>query len=182
MTTKARPLPSQEYLNSVLDYCPETGVLTWKHRNERHFKSSGAFKTWNTRFSGRAAGSPHGQGYRQINLDGKVYLAHRVIWTMVHGDFGTDDIDHINGNRSDNRLENLRSVSRTVNLRNAATKGVGATGVCGVSLHRSTGKYRAYVGINGKQVHLGFFDDVDSAIAARSKANETYGFTDRHGV
>lgn len=182
MTTKARPLPSQEYLNSVLNYCPETGILTWKNRNEDHFKSPGAFKAWNTRFSGKKAGSPHSQGYRQVNLDGKVYLAHRVIWTMVHGDLCANDVDHINGNRSDNRLENLRSVSRSVNLRNSATKGAGATGVCGVSLHKATGKYRAYVTVDGKQIHLGFFNGIDSAIAARAEANKTYGFTDRHGV
>lgn len=182
MTTKARQLPPQAYLNSVLEYCPETGVLTWKHRPENHFKCLGVFKAWNTRFSGKPAGSPNGSGYRQVNLDGKVYLAHRVIWTMVHGDLGPNDIDHINGDRSDNRLENIRSVSRTLNLRNSATKSRGAIGVCGVSRHTLTGKYRAYVGIDGKQVHLGFFENVDDAIAARAEANKAYGFTERHGV
>lgn len=182
MTTKAKQLPAQEYLNSVLDYCPDTGVLTWKHRPESHFKSVGIFKAWNTRFAGKSAGSPHGGGYRQVNLDGKVYLAHRVIWTMVHGDFGDNDIDHINGNRSDNRLENIRSVSRTVNLRNSANSRKGEIAVCGVSRHNATGKYRAYVGIDGKQVHLGFFDNVEDAIAVRAEANKTYGFTERHGV
>lgn len=182
MSTKARELPTREYLNSVLSYCAETGMLRWKNRPVNHFKTEGTYKSWNKRFAGKVAGAPHSQGYRQINLDGKVYLAHRFIWVMLHGPLVDYDIDHINGNRSDNRLVNLRIVSRAENLRNRKSANLGSNEVCGVSYAEKHGKYRAYVGIAGKQVHLGWFDDMDSAIACRQRANEVYGFTERHGT
>lgn len=182
MTTEARQLPNQKYLASVFEYNAEAGLLVWKRRDRSTFKSDGSFKSWNTRFSGKVAGSQNGQGYRQVDLDGKVYLAHRIIWTLVNGDIGAEDIDHLNGDRSDNRIENLRVVSRSVNLRNSARIKPSQLGICGVSVHKATGKYRAYVGVNGKQIHLGFFDDLDAAIEAREEANSTYGFTKRHGT
>jgi len=182
VTTKAKKLPSQDYLRSVLSYCPDTGALTWKKRPVDHFATEGTYKAWNSKISGKTAETPHSAGYRQINLDGKVYLAHRFIWVMVHGDLASDDVDHINGDRSDNRLSNLRRVTRTENLRNRKSSNVGKNEVCGVSYAAKHNKYRAYVGVDGKQVHLGWFDDMADAVAARQNANIVYGFTERHGT
>ena len=94
-------------LRELLDYDPSTGLFTWRVTNGWRRKAgaiAGGAETWN--------------GYLRVGIDGRVYMAHRLAWLHVHGEWPQADIDHINGIRSDNRIVNLRDVTRSVNLQN----------------------------------------------------------------
>lgn len=102
-------------------------------------------------------------GYLRVAFDSKRYLAHRVAWLYVHGEWPTQDIDHINGERADNRIANLRDVPNLVNRQNirkcrADNKG---SGYLGVTLHQ--GKWRSRLQHNGKAIELGSFDTPEKA-------------------
>src|SRR5690606_11618117 len=120
-------------------------------------------------------------GYREVGIDGRLYKAHRVIWLYIAGEW-PDEIDHINGDRSDNRFANLRAVSRAENMRNKRSYKNNRSGQNGVSWHNQDRRWIAYITINGKFKRLGGFINKDDAIAARLKAEAEYGlFQKRHG-
>lgn len=113
-----KELPSADYLRACFDYEPETGVLRWKERPLGHFASKRAWKAWNTRNAGTEAGRIIHLGYRLVRLGAQFY-AHRLIWALVTGeDPGRLQIDHINGDTSDNRWDNLRLVTHSENQKN----------------------------------------------------------------
>ena len=182
---KLTELPSVEMLNAMLRYEPETGFLFWKERDVSTFVDGGHSadhncKKWNSRFKGkRAFTAKKGDGYLHSNLMGKWLSAHRVIWKMVHG-VDPRTIDHINGDRSDNRLENLRSVSMSENLKNSARQKRFTNPHVGV--RRTThGAWQAYLNHNGKFVGLGCHDTVEKAIEVRRLAQAAYGYHENHG-
>jgi len=177
-----KPLPSVEYLRECFSYGPETGALTWKDRPREHFASPTGYGIFKCRYAGRPAGAPHNAGYLQVRVAPGNYLAHRIAWAIYHGSWPTLDIDHINGIRTDNRIINLRDVSRQTNLRNSARRPCNTSGHTGVVWHPRNGKWQAQVTIHGKNHYLGQFDDVGDAIAARQRANEQFGFSPRHGL
>lgn len=120
-------------------------------------------------------------GYQKLRLGGVKYMAHRLVWKMVHG-VEPEVIDHIDGNRLNNRVENLRSVCHSENNKNK-TKGVNNTsGMTGVSWHKRINKWAANIKINGKMKHLGYFDDFKQAVRIRQHEQEKLGFSFRHGV
>ncbi len=167
----ARPFPTSERLLQLLRYEPETGKLFWLHRPREMFASQRACSTWNARFSGKEALTATGTyGYRVGNVDYKLCAAHRVIWAMVHGYWPADDIDHVNGDRSDNRLANLREASRSENLCNRGMSPLNTSGHKGVYFHEKTQKWRAHIKKDGKFRFLGCFDALDDALAARSSS------------
>jgi hypothetical protein len=175
-------LPSVEYLRKRLRYEPETGKLYWRPRDDENRD----FNHWNVRYADKVAGTIHPYGYVKILLrvDGQRYdfAAHRVIWLLIHGEWPTADIDHKNGDRADNRLENLRSVVRAVNMKNVGRRSDNTSGVCGVYLRKKDGKWRARLGVNGRDIYLGAFISFDDAVAARKAAAREHGFTERHGT
>jgi hypothetical protein len=174
MTTQN--LPSVEYLRKRLRYEPETGKLYWLDCEDMP-------NCWRGRYAGvEAFTSDSGNGYQQGSIDGRTYQAHRVIWARVTGAWPAADIDHINGDKLDNRIENLRVVSRAENSRNASKRVNNTSGVCGVSWHKNRGKWQALVVVQGKYHHLGLFTSFDDAVAARKAAAREHGFTDRHGT
>lgn len=118
------------------------------------------------------------KGYTAIQIDGKQYQAHRIIWKLVHGT-EPKQIDHINGDRSDNRIENLREVNGTQNARNMKLRTCNTVGCHGVYKHG--GRWRAVITLGGKKKHLGVFDSTKEAIAARKAAERKYGFHENHG-
>lgn len=146
-----RQLPSQEYLRSILNYDPETGALTWKHRPDMP-------DVWNARFAGQAAGGMKPGGYIHVGIDGQSYLAHRVIWAWMHEDPGDRLVDHRNTVRNENWLDNLRCATSSQNQRNRAGKGKAGLPK-GVELDPRSGKFRAVVS-------LGSFDTAEEAGAA----------------
>lgn len=118
------------------------------------------------RVAGSVAGSKNAHGYIVVEVAGKAHLAHRLIWLMHHGSWPVGEIDHKNGVRHDNRIENLRDVVHITNTENrrAAKQGT-KTGVLGVSLH-TNGQYRARIRTDGRLLSLGLFDRVEDAHAA----------------
>ena len=174
-------LPSQELLKTLFDYDHETGVLTHKFRPREHFKTDRSFKIWNTRFAGSEAGHKNKEYYIETKVFNKNYLVHRLVWKIVHG-VDPLHIDHVDHNRSNNRLENLRSVTSLENNRNASLQKNSTTKVIGVCFCKKSGKYRSRINVHGKLIHLGFYDTIEQAAAARSAANIKYGFHENHGA
>ena len=142
---------TQEYLKSILSYDQESGIFTWIKCN----------KYW---LNGTNAGTIC-KGYVRININGKLYFAHRLAWLYVYGEFPNENIDHINMVRNDNRLENLREATFTQNGYNRLKLSNNKTGYKGVSLIKN-GKYKAQSFLNGNLVYLGIFKTPEEASTA----------------
>lgn len=104
-------------------------------------------------------------GYRKLSVDGREYLVHRVAWLIVTGEWPECEIDHINGDPSDNRLDNLREATRAENCQNLAWSG-NAAGAPGVSFCKANGLWHAQITIRMKNEHLGYFASKDAAAEA----------------
>jgi len=165
---------SIERLRQMLTYDPETGVLTWRHRPEGP-------ANWNARYAGKPAGGLDARGYMRIRIGKRNYFSHRVAWAIHHDRWPRHTIDHINGDKVDNRISNLRDVPQLVNLRNQKMNSNNASGHNGVHWHKRDRRWLAYISVNGKQRRLGYFTDLDDAVAARRAAERLHGYTDRHG-
>jgi hypothetical protein len=169
MPQSEQNLPTQEYLNSIFRYDPETGLLYWKVRPCKRMES------------GARAGCLTSNGYISVKINCKMYMAHRVIWCLLNGLFPIGDIDHIDHCRQNNREENLRSVTRQENLRNQLISPKNTSGTTGVGWHKPSRRWRSYISVNNKLIHLGYFKDKFEAIKARAEANIEYGFHPNHG-
>lgn len=180
-------LPTPETLRKLLSYDADTGILTWLARPVEMFKDGGNgaehnAARWNGMYAGKPAlQSPHKDGYCHGHIFGKLFLAHRVIWAIVHGEWPTNHIDHISGVRNDNRIENMRDVTRQENGRNVAKPTCNTSGVIGVYWHKATGKWTAAICVNRKLKHIGLFASFDDAVAARKCAEAALGFHTNHG-
>ena len=170
------------YVASLLDYNEESGLFIWKKRNVNKHGD----KIFNTRFSGKVAGSNQPDGYVQISamLNGKVVhaKAHRLAWLMVYGEMPKMDIDHINQVRDDNRIENLRDVPRYLNQRNQKMRSNNTSGFTGVFFDRCGSKWTARVNIGGKFIGLGRFVDINEAAAVVRAFRDKNEFSPLHGV
>ena len=152
-------IPTPDRLREAFDYEPETGLLTWRIR------------TSNRSFIGREAGSPDGQGYRILMLDKCLLRTHRVAFAHYHGTWPTGFIDHINGNRSDNRISNLRDVSNAENLQNNwEPQKNSTTGLRGAVRTKYPGVYAAEISVNKVRHRLGTFRSPEEAHAAYLEA------------
>lgn len=121
------------------------------------------------------------KGYVRIKINRKLYLAHRLVWLYVYGSFPDGEIDHINGIRTDNRLCNLRSVTKNENLVNKRKYSNSSSGITGVCWHKQHRKWVSTICINGKRKHLGLFKNIDDAKIARENASKLFGFHVNHG-
>ncbi len=186
--TAAPPKPlTPELLRQLLRYEPETGKLYWRERDVRFFRDGAkakeaVCKSWNTKWAGKEAFKfIGGNGYHRGAVFDRPMRAHRVIWALVHGAWPEADIDHINGDRSDNRLCNLRVVTRAENNRNAKRPTDNTSGIPGVYSTRAPGKWFAKIGAGGKRIYLGTYDTFDLAVQAREAALKKHGFHPNHG-
>lgn len=139
---------------------------------------------WNSRRVGKSCGSLDGKGYCCISfrINGvlKRFRNHRLAWLLVHRCWPDDEIDHINQNRQDNRIENLRDVSKSVNLRNSRLKTNNTSGFNGVT--RSKGDFWiAQANINHRRVYLGSFSSRIEAANAAKEYRDSIGFSPLHG-
>jgi hypothetical protein len=176
-----------EIARELLILSPD-GVLVWRERQAKWFiggagrySADWAAKRWNNEFAGQVAGAVREDGYLQVSLFGRVHRAHRLVWLIAHGDWPRRFIDHVNGDRSDNRVENLRDVGRVDNNRNMARRHDNPSGVVGVAWMSSQGKWRARIRVDGKDIHLGLFEMKEAAIAARAAEAVKRGFHPNHG-
>ena len=180
--TKAKELPSVAYLKECFDYSPESGELVWRVRPLHHFPTKGVALLLNNRQSGKQVVSKTTNGYTRVGVEGVRYAAHRVIWKMYTGEEPIGQIDHINGVRTDNRIENLRVVEgHQENARNMKRKINNTSGNTGVSFNKGRGKWMAYIRVSGVMKSLGTFKDKIDAIYARYYAEQDHGFHQNHG-
>ena len=155
--TKLRTLPSQKKLQELFDY--RDGELYWKERISRYSIDLS-----------KPAGCIGKSGYRVIRVEGKDYRAHRLIWKYQHGKDPKEFIDHIDGNRVNNNIENLREATKQQNSYNRGPQKNNELGIKGVRKDRN--KYRALIMINGKSKNLGVFNTIEEARLVREEAEK----------
>ena len=161
-----------EEVARLFTYDREAGVLYWRIRNSN-----------NTRRN-YVAGSIKGNnnGYRRVNIKGKMYKEHRIIMMLCFGHIPENaEIDHINHVRNDNRLVNLRFVTRSENRKNQSVSSKNTSGVTGVYFSKARKKYIAQIKVNQELIYLGTFETLEEAAAARAEANSKFNFNNNHG-
>lgn len=185
MTSKYQDVPV-ELLRQLLRYDPDTGFLFWRERPVSMFEDRGGrytaewcCNTFNNKHAGkRGFTSKNTGGYHAGGIFGKVYSAHRVVWALHYGSWPPDvglEIDHINRDRQDNRIENLRLVTKALNNHNKVSNR-GNSPYIGVNFYKPTGRWVARVVKDKKIYHLGTFDDPEEAAKVRdAKTKELYG-------
>lgn len=163
------------------------GKLFWRERTPDMF-SNGKFsadrscKMWNNKLGGKEAFTANRpDGYKCGRIFSRNYRAHRVIWLLYTGAWPEEELDHINGNRADNRIANLRAVSASENRRNMRLSRANTSGFTGVFWIKSRRKWVASIVINRRHNCLGYFDDIAEAAAARKVAEANAGFHPNHG-
>lgn len=160
-------------LRERLEVFPDEGTLRWKY-------CARMGNNWNSRFAGKIAGCRSVGTYRTISIDSVKISVHQIIFAMVHGYF-PENVDHINGIRHDNRIQNLRAATRRTNARNAAKRCHNTSGYNGVSWDSKECKWAVRLTVDTKTIYLGRFSDLNEAVKIRLLANKRYGFSDRHG-
>lgn len=160
---------TQRRLKDILSYDTNTGIFTW-------LVARGGVVV------GSQAGNCHHSGYVFISIDSRLHAAHRLAWLYVNGSTPEGQIDHINSVRSDNRIGNLRDVSRLENLKNKQKYSNNTSGVCGVYYTGETNPWRAIITVDGKTISLGLHSQFWDAVCARKSAEYKYGFHDNHGM
>lgn len=172
-----------EILREFLTYDPDTGLLFWKFRDRKWFKDDAACKSWNARFAlKQAMASKNSEWYAEGSVLGVRVRAHRVAWAIFYGSWPEGHIDHIDGNKLNNKIENLRSVSPSANNKNAKIRTDNTSGILGVCFDKQTKKWMAKISVSGRSKNLGRFDDIGQAKAARKAAEVKYGFHANHGM
>lgn len=181
-----KKLPNSEKLNRILTYYPDSGLLFWKHRDFDTFEYDGPHKlrivnSWNKAHAGTQGFlTKLNTGYFASTIDGTPFLAHRIIWKMVHG-VDPDHIDHINGVRHDNRLVNLRETNLRGNARNMGLTSKNTSGVMGVHWHVTNKTWTANIHSGKRLIHLGTFKSKEEAALARKRAEKAFGYHTNHG-
>jgi len=177
----------QKTVRKLLDYDPETGLFTWKARDPKWFSDEKwgpewRAAQWNSRCAGRPAFTTKKErGYLSGTIFGSFYRAHRIAWLYHYGTW-PDEIDHINGDTSDNRIENLRSVSHTENMRNCKLRKDNSSGVSGVNWSKTAKKWSARCNTDNGRKFLGYFNCLTAARVAKAKEEATWGYHENHGA
>jgi hypothetical protein len=158
---KANELPPVELLRELFDYDPETGIVT---RLKTTGQKAQAGSVVNSRI----------RGYIRVWINGHHYYLHRICWAIYYNEQLAPDveIDHINGIRDDNRITQLRKVTSSENMHNRRLQPHNTSGHVGVSWNKRKRRWFSYIEINKKKHCLGYYQNIDDAIAARLKAEQ----------
>lgn len=172
-------------LNALLDCVPEEGALYWKTRSASDFSGKGAAKNaerWNKQFVGKPAiTSITEAGYFRGAVKGKQVNAHRIVWAIAHGRWPKGLIDHINGDRQDNRISNLRETDHIGNGQNAKISKANKSGHTGISWCKQQEKWKVQLRDNRRKRTIGRFKELADAVAAKEQAYTEIGFHPNHG-
>lgn len=159
---------TQDRLKEALRYDHETGLFTWR-------------VTQAGRKIGSIAGTKDNHGYTLIQIDKVRYAAHRLVWLYLFGKWPDSEIDHINHNKMDNRIVNLRPVTKAENRKNMPLQKNNKSGIAGVHFDVNRKKWMTYIKVKGQRKALGRFEDFFDAICTRKTAEAKYGFHENHG-
>jgi hypothetical protein len=161
MPVKINDLPNKNVVDKYVMYCPETGVFT-SNISHKYCKV------------GQVVGLKD-RNYIRIYIEKKYYAAHRLAWFLINGEIDSNhQIDHIDGDRSNNRISNLRLATHADNCRNIGLPKHNRSGVKGVHFHKQNGKWRAQIKLNGKRHWLGNFERIEDAKFAYDNASKTF--------
>ena len=166
-----------EYLRSIVDYNPETGVMIWREKEIKHPSE----KRWKKKYAGNPLKTIDGKGYFHFCHMRKFYRVHRMAWLYMTGEL-PNIIDHINGDRQDNRFSNLRNTTQQGNHLNQRVNSTNTSGVSGVYKNKSKGIWCAQIKFNGKTRHLGSSKSFFEAVCLRKSEERKLGFSLNHGV
>lgn len=184
MTRQKEDLPTQSTLRSLLRYDPDTGDLYWLPRLESYFRQAkksprSLCNSWNSKWSGRPAFSRTSGGYKIGTVLGQDHKAHRVIWAMHYNEW-PEAIDHVNGDKADNRLSNLRPATRSQNGMNKGAMPNNTSGHKGVVFDKRRKKWKAMVTANSKRVERTFADQSSAISGAIALRLAIHGIFARH--
>ena len=154
---------------NTFDYDSVTGVISWRE-NRGNVKA------------GSEAGTIHPSGYRVIRFQRKAYPAHHLAWFLYYGKWPNHTIDHINHERLDNSINNLRDVPQSENQKNKKKSSRNTSGANGVTWHKTRKKFQASITVNGRQIFLGYRDTLEEAVGLRVAADLSYRFSETHGL
>jgi len=157
----ARPM-TQKRLKRFVSYNPKSGKFY-------------------SRDSHKVLGTPNSEGYLLVQLGVKHYALHRLAWLYVYGKYPEGVIDHLDHNKKNNAIENLRDISQLENCKNQKLQTNNTSGFTGVHWHKRRKKWIADIKIDNKKKHLGCFDSIEEAVEVRRIANEKYNFHENHG-
>ena len=162
-------------LRTLLTCDPQTGDLFWKRRSYLFFNSDRAAKSWNTRFANKKAlTAPDNKGYLHGNIFGRKFRAHTIVWAICTGSWPENFIDHINLNKSDNRIENLRDATGSQNQFNHRLRSDNTSGFKGVAWCKRDKKWKASIRVYGKNKSLGYYDNPEDAYKAYCNASRIH--------
>jgi hypothetical protein len=151
-----------QYLKSIVSYDKETGVFQRKDGVKFGFKDD---------------------GYLRSEINGKNYYLHRLAWLYEYGEFPDSHLDHVNGDKADNRIENLRKASRSENLCNVRKTKRNTSGYKNVTFHKESNKWRVKVSVNGKNKSFGLYEDIELAdLVAIEVRNKFHGQFANHSL
>jgi len=162
---------NRDYLTKYFMYSPESGEFHRLFICDRWGNETPVVKK---------VGTLRSDGYLEINIKGCVYKNHRLAFLYMVGQW-PNHVDHVNGDRCDNRWVNLRNVDRCENMKNKRIGSNNTSGTLGVTWFPQTGQWRVRINVNGERISLGLFDTLDEAVAARKGAEKAFGYHLNHG-
>lgn len=162
--------PTAEYIRSILDYDPETGVFRWKHRTDVSSKGG-----WNRKYAGKITGClDKSTGYVVIIINYKKYYAHILAWVFVTGEWPDNEIDHKDKVRSNNIFLNLRPATNSQQRMNSKLRSDNTSGIKGVSWRKDTKKWCVQIWVNNKKYNKGSYSTIEEAKAVYEEAAKQF--------